>query len=121
MKHIDAWTEKRRENAKIYNELITDENIIKPYEPEFSKHAYHLYVVRMKNRDEILVKMNEVGIGAGIHYPIPLHLQPAYSDLGYKEGDFPVTEKVCKEILSLPMYPELTREKIEEIVKSLSN
>jgi len=119
MKHIEEWTEKRRQNAKIYDKLLEGAGIGLPTHCENSKDVYHLYVVRTKNRDEILAKMNEAGIGAGIHYPIPLHLQPAYKDLGYKEGDFPITEKVCKEILSLPMYPELTRDQIEFVVGEL--
>lgn len=119
MHHIEHWTHKRRENAEIYNELLGGTEVITPYVPEFSKHVYHLYVVRVKNRDEVWKKMNDNGIGAGVHYPIPLHLQPAFKELGYKEGDFPVTEKITKEILSLPMYPELTREQIEFVVGEL--
>jgi dTDP-4-amino-4,6-dideoxygalactose transaminase len=120
MKHIEYWTEKRRENAKIYDELLAGKDVIIPYNGEpISKHVYHLYVIRTKNRNEILAKLNEKGIGAGIHYPIPLHLQPAYSDLGYKEGNFPITERVSKEIISLPMYPELTKEQIEQIVNHM--
>ena len=120
MKYIEKWTEKRRENAKIYDELLKETEVIVPYNGEpVSKHVYHLYVVRVKNRDEVWKKLNEKGVGAGVHYPIPLHLQPAFKELGYKEGDFPITEKISKEILSLPMYPELTREQIEFVAGEL--
>ena len=79
------------------------------------KHVYHLFVIRTEKRDELLKHLNDNGIGAGLHYPTPLHLQPAYEDLGYKEGDFPVAEKTAKQILSLPMFPELTEEEIARI------
>jgi dTDP-4-amino-4,6-dideoxygalactose transaminase len=81
--------------------------IIAPYEPAWSKAVYHLFVVRVKNRDELMKQLASAGIGTGIHYPIPLHLQNAYRTLGYERGDFPTTERVAAEILSLPMFPGL--------------
>src|SRR4051812_32090413 len=82
-------------------------------------HVWHLYVVRVPQRDEVLAKLNAEGIGAGIHYPVPLHLHGALSDLGYREGDFPMAEKAAAEILSLPMYPHLTPEQQERVAEGL--
>lgn len=119
MNHIDKWTEQRREKAKVYNNLFKGSSIITPFEAPYAKHVYHLYVVRIKNRDAVLEKLKKAEIGAGVHYPIPLHLQPAFKGLGYKEGDFPVTEKIAKEILSIPLYPEITGEQMEFVAKTL--
>lgn len=99
----------RSELAKNYNQLLAAEpSIVTPFTSEWAKHVYHLYVVRVKDRQEIQDFLKAEGIGTGIHYPVPLHLQRAYEGLGYKKGDFPVTEAVSEEILSLPMYPQLT-------------
>ena len=79
-----------------------------PFEPSWSKAVFHLYVVQVQKREQLLKRLTDAGVGTGIHYPIPLHLQNAYKDLGYREGDFPVTEKAAGQILSLPMFPGLT-------------
>lgn len=116
LKHLNAWTDARRKNAELYNKLLSGvEGIITPVEKEYNKHVYHLYVIRTKNRDELQKHLKSHGISTGIHYPIPLHLQPAYSFLNYKKGDFPITEKHSKEVLSLPMFAELTKEEIEYV------
>ena len=116
LKYLDEWTEKRRKNAKSYNQLFQDiEGIVVPREMPSAKHVYHLYVIRVKEREKLQHYLNENGIASGFHYKYPLHSQKAYQHLGYKEGDFPVTEKVMKEIISLPMYPELTEEQIEYV------
>ena len=109
----------RRENAKRYNKLLSNiDRIIPPYEADYAKHVYHLYVIRTeKGRDKLREELKLKGVATGIHYPIPLHLQPAYSYLGYKKGDFPVTEKASQEILSLPMFAELFEKQIVEIYK----
>ncbi len=109
LKHLPAWTQGRRDAAARYSELFRDgdTNLTLPYVPEWSKPVFHLFVVRVAEREEIIKKLGSVGIGTGIHYPIPLHLQKAYRAMGYKCGDFPVTEKVAPEILSLPMFPQL--------------
>ncbi|HLC56889.1 MAG TPA: DegT/DnrJ/EryC1/StrS family aminotransferase [Candidatus Nanoarchaeia archaeon] len=120
LKKLDEWIEKRRENVALYNELLSD-NIIKPIERENSKHVYYVYTIRVKNRDGLQKYLKENKISSQIYYPIPLHLQPAYSHLGYKKGDFPVTEKVCDEILSLPLFPELTKEEIEYISEKVNS
>lgn len=123
LKCLDEWNDRRRSNAKKYNKLLSNINgIITPYEADYVKHVYHLYVIRTeKRRDKLSEELKSKGIAVGIHYPIPLHLQPAYRYLGYKEGDFPVTEKTSREILSLPMFAELTDEQIEEIVELIKN
>ncbi len=122
LKYLNKWNDKRRNNAKKYNELLSNINgIITPYEADYAKHVYHLYVVRTENRDKLREKLKSESIATGIHYPLPLHLQPAYSYLGYKNGDFPITEKASQEILSLPMFAELTDKQIEEIGKLIKN
>jgi len=120
LKHLDKWNKQRREVAKKYREkLSNNKNIILPQETENAKSIYHQFVIRVPNRDQILKKLKEQGIGAGIHYPVPLHLQPALKFLNYKEGDLEITEKVCSDILSLPMFPELSDGQIEYITDNL--
>lgn len=120
MKYIEEWTDMRRVNAAKYNALLDDvEKVITPTELEGVKHVYHLYVVRVKNRDRLQVFLKENGISTGLHYPIPLHLTQAYAHLGYKKGEFPVAEKLAGEILSLPMYPELSVEQIEYVCEKI--
>ncbi|HZT68995.1 MAG TPA: DegT/DnrJ/EryC1/StrS family aminotransferase [Terriglobia bacterium] len=121
LKRLSDWNEKRREAADCYRELFraTGQIVILPDEPEWTRPIYHLFVVRVAHRDEFLKFLTAAGIGIGIHYPIPLHLQKAYRHLGYRCGDFPVTEKVSSEILSLPMYPGLTRDQQTNVVEVL--
>ncbi len=124
LKYLDKWNDRRRKNAQRYNQLLRDVNgIVAPYEANYAKHVYHLYVIRVEkeSRDKLREELNSKGIATSIHYPIPLHLQLAYSYLGCKEGDFPVTEKASKEILSLPMFAELSDMQIEEIVELIKN
>jgi dTDP-4-amino-4,6-dideoxygalactose transaminase len=110
--HLDEWNEQRREHASEYGRLFAEANtdLITPYEPSWSRAIYHLYVVRVNDRDGLMKELKGAGIGTGIHYPIPLHLQNAYRSLGYKRGDFPMCELAAETIVSLPMYPQLTRE-----------
>jgi len=109
LKHLPQWTEQRQAAAVRYRELFgeVDGRIKLPHQPDWSKAVHHLYVVRVQNRDELMKQLGAVGIGTGIHYPVPLHLQEAYKGLGYAQGDFPVTERVAAEIVSLPMFPQL--------------
>jgi dTDP-4-amino-4,6-dideoxygalactose transaminase len=120
LRHLDEWNGKRREAAQRYSELIVGtSSVILPYEPEWSKAIYHLYVIRTTNREELQRKLNEVGVGTGLHYPVPLNKQKAYSS---RAGAFPITEKAAAEILSLPMFPQLNAElqqKIATIIKAL--
>ena len=122
LKYLNQWNGMRRKNARKYNELLNNiGGIITPYEADYAKHVYHLYVIRTEDRDKLREELKSKGVTTGIHYPIPLHLQPAYSYLGYKEGDFPITEECSQRILSLPMYAELSEDQIVEIVKLISN
>jgi len=116
LRHLEEWTEKRRRNAKLYDELLEGSQVGTPIEMEYAKHVYHLYVVKVKNRDKLYLKLKENGISVAVHYPLPLHLQEAYRYLGYKKGDFPISEACSESLLSLPMFPELTQEEIKRIV-----
>jgi dTDP-4-amino-4,6-dideoxygalactose transaminase len=93
--------------------------IITRYEPSWAEAVYHLYIIRTRKRDELQKYLSENGIGIGLHYPIPLHLQKAYVDLGYDEGDFPITEKVASEILSLPMYPQISTDQQQYVATKI--
>lgn len=119
LKHLEKWIEMRRRNAKVYDELLEDCDVIKPVEKKHNKHVYHLYVVRARQRQKLMEHLNSKGIQTAIHYPTPIHLQEAYSFLGHKRGSFPVAEKCVDEIISLPMFPELKQEEIELVVKAI--
>jgi dTDP-4-amino-4,6-dideoxygalactose transaminase len=119
LKYLGQWTDMRIENAEKYDELLEDKDIIIPFARDNSKHVYHLYIVRVNNRDELKNKLKDNDISAGIHYPIPLHLQPAYDYLDYDKGDFPVSEKVSDEILSLPMWPEIREGQIKTVIENI--
>ena len=123
LKRLPDWTDSRRAAADRYQKLFAgvDANITLPYEPSWSKAVYHLFVVRVENRDDLMKHLGSVGIGTGIHYPIPLHLQNAYKSLGYQKGDFPVTEKVSAEIVSLPMFPQLIADQQGRVVTEVLN
>lgn len=122
--HLKEWNEARRRHAATYRELLSGLDLVLPYEPEHVRAVYHLFVVRLQGslsqeRDALREHLKARGISTGIHYPIPLHLQPAYRHLGYKEGDFPITEECARQVLSLPMYPELTQEQMEEVTRAI--
>jgi Predicted pyridoxal phosphate-dependent enzyme apparently involved in regulation of cell wall biogenesis len=127
LRHLAGWNQNRRQLAHRYHELLSElsDSVSIPREAEWTKGVYHLYVVRVQDREALQAHLAEAGIGTGIHYPIPLHLQKAYSHLGHKAGDFPITERVASEIVSLPMYPQLqagqqdhVTQKIKEFVAS---
>jgi dTDP-4-amino-4,6-dideoxygalactose transaminase len=121
LRRLAAANQARRNHADHYTKLLMDlaKHVIAPKEAAGRRHVYHVYAVRVKDRDVVLKHLSERGIGCGVHYPVPVHLQPAYSFLGHKEGDFPVSEKCSKEFLSLPMFPELTTAQIEAVVQAL--
>jgi dTDP-4-amino-4,6-dideoxygalactose transaminase len=122
LKYLREWTEKRIVNANLYKKLLSECNNVQFQQIEKNAiHVYHLFVIRIKKRDELIKYLKNEGINTSIHYPVPLHLQPALSYLGYKKGDLPVVEEVCNEILSLPMYPELEKSKIEVICEKIKN
>jgi dTDP-4-amino-4,6-dideoxygalactose transaminase len=117
--HLEDWTKARRAHARFYNELLADCDVVTPFEAPDVRHVYHLYVIRTSRRAAMLEHLQSKGISAGIHYPIPLHRQPAYLKQGYGDVSLPVTERVAGEIVSLPMYPELTREQIEYVASAV--
>lgn len=121
LKHLPAWNAQRRAHADYYTELLSnvDDALVTPYEPSHVKGVYHLYVIRTRKRDELMQYLKERDIEAGIHYPVPLHLQPVYKNLGYTKGDFPATEQAARDILSLPLYPELSHEQMERVVDTM--
>lgn len=119
IKHIEEWTEKRRKNAECYNELMNELDVVLPHEADYARHVYHIYAIRAKNRDRLRDFLGKNGVSTGVHYPIPVHLQKAYSFMGLKKGAFPIAEKVSDEILSLPMYPELSEEQMEYVSKAV--
>ncbi len=120
LRRLSDWNKSRRENAAYYNELLSKVNgVTLPVEADFARSVYHLYVILVDDREGLQQFLSDKGIGTGLHYPLPLHLQKAYAHLGYKEGSFPVTESVAKRLISLPMFPELTREQIEYVAESI--
>lgn len=119
LKHLEDWNEQRRNHAKLFDELLKDTPVITPKTTDNGLPVYHLYVISTSERDGLQAYLKEKGIGTGIHYPIPIHLQNSMASLGYKVGDFPVTEIVVREILSLPMFAELEDPQIEYIVNTI--
>lgn len=122
LKHLPEWNRQRRERAGEYKRLFaaSDAALEAPLEPSWSRAVYHLYVVRTQDREGLMLHLTKAGIGTGIHYPVPLHQQRAYASLGYKPGDFPVTEKVAAEIVSLPMFPQLRAEQQKRVVSEIA-
>jgi len=114
--NLDGWIEARRRNAALYTDLFAGSGIVTPVEIPGATHVYHLYVIRVPRRDELQAHLRQQGIGAAIHYPVPIHLQPFYAGNGFRKGQFPITEQVCDEILSLPMFPEMTVGQVEYVV-----
>jgi dTDP-4-amino-4,6-dideoxygalactose transaminase len=120
LKYLPQWNEARRKNAALYNKLFAGvDSIITPTEMDYGKHVYHVYALRVKNRDELIAKLNEKGVGTNVHYPLPIHLQNAYAFLGLKPGSYPVAEKCASEFISLPMYAELTEEQIRYVADAV--
>ncbi|MBN1905424.1 MAG: DegT/DnrJ/EryC1/StrS family aminotransferase [Deltaproteobacteria bacterium] len=120
LKRLKAWNDARRKNVAIYNELLSKINgITTPVEAKGMESVYHIYLILVDDRDGLQKHLAGKGIGTGLHYPVPLHLQKAYANMGFKEGDFPVSEKVAKRLLSLPMFAELTKEQIEYVCESI--
>jgi len=117
--HLAAWNEARQQKAALYDRLLAGLPVTRPIVRPDRSHVYHLYVIRVPHRDELAAFLRSRGIETGIHYPIPLHLQPAYRQLGYRQGDFPVTERLAREILSLPLYPEISDEEVEQVVGAI--
>ena len=119
LRHLDQWTRARRAHAVEYANLLTDSGFATPVEAPYARHVYHVYAIRTRDRAALQRTLQAHGIGTGIHYPIPVHLQPAYADLGGKPGDFPHSERAAAEVLSLPMYPELSHTDVEVIAAAI--
>jgi len=121
LKHLGEWNRKRAEAARHYDRLLSNvDGVVRPYCPDWARAVYHLYVVRVRDRDGLQKHLAEAKIGTGIHYPVPLHLQKAYAGLRNGRGDFPVTEKIAPEIVSLPMFPQLSAEQRERVVGEIT-
>ena len=118
--YLDEWIGLRRKWAALYNKLLAETGLILPVELPGYQHVYHLYVIRSQSRDALQIHLNEHGIGTAIHYPNPVHLQPFYSNGTDRHGEFPIAEKICNEILSLPMFPELTEEQVEIVASEVT-
>ncbi|MEJ7615980.1 MAG: DegT/DnrJ/EryC1/StrS family aminotransferase [Pyrinomonadaceae bacterium] len=113
--YLDAWNERRRAHAACYRESLRELELELPQEMSYAHHVYHLYVMQTNERDALHAALARAGVQAGIHYPLPLHLQPAYASFGHRRGDFPVTERLAERVLSLPMFPELTEEQLRVV------
>jgi len=118
LRRLDRWNEARRKKAALYNSLL--KGVLCPTEAEYARHVYHQYVIRTAHRDDLKRFLADQGIGTLIHYPVPVHLQEAYRDLGLSRGALPVTERCAEEILSLPLYPELPDEQISEVAEAIN-
>jgi dTDP-4-amino-4,6-dideoxygalactose transaminase len=121
LKHLDLWNEERRSKALAYKRMLGSTEVVCPVEKEQARHVYHLFVIRTKRRNALQAFLKEKGIGTLIHYPIPIHIQKAYGELGYRKGDLPVTEKHAQEVLSLPFFPELTTEEMGKVNKGIKS
>jgi dTDP-4-amino-4,6-dideoxygalactose transaminase len=121
LKYLEEWNSARRENARLYSRLLGSmKKITVPFESDYAKHVYHIYSIRVDNRDEMIKSLAQKNVFCGIHYPVPLHLQDAYKSLGYGKGSFPVAEKCAEQIVSLPMFAELTSEQIETVSNEIN-
>jgi dTDP-4-amino-4,6-dideoxygalactose transaminase len=120
LRHLEAWTEARRAHARRYSLLLAGSPHLKPpVEVADRRHVYHVYAVTSRDRDGLQRALTAEGIQSGLHYPIPVHLQKAHADLGYEAGDFPISEAAAREVLSLPIYPEMTARQVEEVVAAM--
>ncbi len=119
LRRLDAWTTARQARAAQYDRLLAGSDLVTPATMPYARHAYHVYAVRSSDRDALQRSMKAQGVQTAIHYPIPVHLQPAYADLGFGAGDFPHTERAAREVLSLPIYPELSLTSVEFVASAL--
>ena len=121
LRHLEQANLRRRQRASLYDEAFAEiDNVATPVEADYARHVYHIYAIRVHGRDELRRFLEAKGIGCGVHYPIPIHLQEAWRNLGYSEGAFPIAENLAREFLSLPMFPELSEEQIEYVVRCVS-
>jgi dTDP-4-amino-4,6-dideoxygalactose transaminase len=121
LRHLSDWNDGRRARAAKYDAGLSNSSLVLPREMDYARHVYHVYAVQSENRDELQKRLTRAGVQTGVHYPIPIHLQPAYATLGYKRGDLPVTEALAERVLSLPMFPELADEQIDRVAEAVSS
>jgi dTDP-4-amino-4,6-dideoxygalactose transaminase len=121
LKYLDQWNEERRRRARAYMTMLQPSPVICPVEMQKARHVYHLFVIRTKKRNSLQTFLKGKGIETLIHYPIPIHLQKAYRELGYQRGDLPLTEKSSREVLSIPFFPELREEELGEVARQMNN
>jgi len=121
LRHLNGWNSRRRQIALEYNKLLKDLPLQLPRPGKDGEHVFHLYTILAEDREELRGYLKSRGVGTGVYYPAPLHLQPAYADLGYTKGEFPVSESACERNLSLPMYPELSDEQIHYVAQAVRN
>lgn len=119
IKEIDNWNAKRREIAAVYNEALQNSELVTPVTRDYVEPVYHMYVLQSENREEVLEKLKEAGVATGVYYPVPLHIQKCYKNLGYKEGDMPVSEYLSHRTFAIPVYPELTKEQVDYIISKI--
>ena len=119
LKYLQGWTDARRSHAQAYHDVLRHSGVVTPTEASWARHVYHVYAVRCADREALQKTLQANGIGSGIHYPIPVHLQPCWAELGHRPGDFPESEKAAKEVLSLPMFPELSDTEIEMVAAAI--
>ena len=119
LRHLEAWNEARRAHAARYTRLLAQSAVQTPEEMAYARHVYHVYAIRTPQREALQKALSEKGIQTGIHYPIPVHLLPAHADLGYRQGDFPNSERAANEVLSLPMFAELLVEQVEKVTEAV--
>jgi dTDP-4-amino-4,6-dideoxygalactose transaminase len=119
LRHLERWTEARRSVVEQYNNLLADSGVETPTEMPWARHVYHVYTLRTDDRDGLQAALQAEGIQTGIHYPVPVHLQPAYADPGYGRGAFPRSEEAAEQVLSLPLYPELSSQAIAEVAAAV--
>ncbi len=117
--YLEDWTERRRAAAQRYNDLLADYDVVTPVERSYNRHVYHCYVIRAADRDGLVAHLSGQGIGVGVHYPLPLHLQPAFANMGLARGAFPVAEAASEQVLSLPMYAEITPEQQARVADAI--
>jgi dTDP-4-amino-4,6-dideoxygalactose transaminase len=121
LKHLARWTDARRANAALYTQHLKGTDVATPVEMPYARHVYHVYAVRTTSREALIAELNAQGVQTGIHYPIPVHLQKAYADPAFQAGDFPHAERAAAEVLSLPMFPELTPHQVENASQAVVN
>jgi dTDP-4-amino-4,6-dideoxygalactose transaminase len=122
LRHLERSNDLRRMHAARYSSGFKDvEEIIPPFEATYARHVYHVYAVRVQDRNEVIRHLEGKGIGCGVHYPVPVHLQEAYANLGYERGAFPVSEQIANEFVSLPMFPELSEAQIDFVIETVKD